>query len=155
MPTFKIITFGDEVLVSKKLRSAAQSGVDTQAPMRLIVADMFRIEEQVFKSQGRRSGGSWAQLKPETIRRKGNSEILIETGDLFRSVTVPGARYQDVQVTRTIINFGTDRPGATTQQFGDASRGIRARPFLRFTARDVERWTLILREHLMAGYKRG
>ena len=31
--------------------------------------------------------GEWAPLKPETIRRKGSDKILIDTGDLRRSIS--------------------------------------------------------------------
>lgn len=60
----------------------------------------------------------WEPLKPSTIKRKGHDRILVEHGDLMRSlVTVGGSdNVHDVQ-PRGLI-YGTSDPKALFHQFG-------------------------------------
>lgn len=150
--------FNDDV-IELKLENLGDAAVNLHKPLSMIVTDMFRIEEQVFKSDGRRGGGSWKALKPETIRRKGSSQKLVESGALLKSVTVPGADYQDVHLlppgSPDRIEFGTDRPGAAKHQYGFKPQNIPARPFIRFTPYDIVRWEKVIMDHLMASYVTG
>jgi phage gpG-like protein len=149
----QITSFGIDAFVEKLEGVTGRIGFATPA-LWTIVQDMQRVEEQVFLSQGRRGGGSWKFLSPEYRARKerqGESPlILIATGDLMESVTESEGRYSDVVVTNNIIVFGTSHPGAATQQFGDTSRNIPARPFLlRFTEYDRARWRRILLDYFL------
>jgi hypothetical protein len=119
------------------------------------VADMMRVEAAQFSSQGRRGGGSWAQLKPDTVRKKGTSEILRTRGaspgyskfpedSLFKSLTEPEAEFQVLHVTKSSIIFGTTHPFAEKLN--------RERPFMRFLATDRARWGRMIAEHLMAPF---
>lgn len=144
----------DAKFVAVLLKSGAKQAVDTRVVMDKIYLDMLRVEAAVFSSQGRRGGGSWASLKPDTVRRKGTTEILMgghgdEYGPdaLLRSVTEPNAPFQILHITKNSVTFGTDRPYAETQQYGSGRSP--ARPFLRFTASDRSRWMGMIAEHLM------
>lgn len=106
-----------------------------------VLPDMERIEYQVFKSQGRRGGGSWQFLSPETIAtkvRKGESPLInIATGTLLTSVSEGAgfgndAPYSIREVTPTMLRFGSSAPGAKQSQ--------KHRPFLRWTQFDAARW---------------
>lgn len=106
-----------------------------------VIPDMERIEYQLFKSQGRRGGGSWKFLSQETIDtkvRKGESPLInVATGAMLTSVSEGSGfagkpAFAVREVTPTWIKFGTTAPGsAQSQQF---------RPFLRWTRFDVARW---------------
>lgn len=113
---------------------------------------MMLVEERIFETQGRRGGGSWKKLKPETVRKKGTTEILRTRGaksgysrfpadSLFKSLTEPGAPYNVTEVTRNRIAFGTKHPYAEVI----ASQ----RPFMRFTESDVNRWNDMIAMYLM------
>lgn len=106
-----------------------------------VIPDMERIEYQMFKSQGRRGGGSWKFLLPETIEakvRKGQSPLInVATGALLTSVSEgygfeAKPEYAVRDVTPLYVKFGTFAPGAAQSQ--------KFRPFLRFTKFDRARW---------------
>lgn len=141
--------------VASKLEQGALKANTMRGPLIEISVDMMKTEEAVFASQGRRGGGSWKPLKPETIKRKGNSLILIESGELRASLTHPGAKYQILRIGNNEIEFGTARPGAGAHQRGSKSQGLPARPFLRFTGYDESRWIRILTSHLMEPFSYG
>lgn len=140
--------------VAAKLNLGADRALNNEEPMWNIVEDLFKIEAAIFSSGGRRGGGSWAKLKPDTIKRKGSSEILKGTHDesLFRSLTEPGAEFQILDVNRTRIEFGTNRPFAYVHQHGSSRRNIPRRPFIRFAPYDYNRWNQILAAHLMVPF---
>jgi len=155
--------------VAALLDIGAKQSRDTMVVMEKIVADMMRAERATFYAQGRRGGGSWKPLKPDTIRKKGVGYQNILRTDLanpgyskiegsnsvdtlFRSLTRPGAQYQILNVTNTSIRFGTDRPYAGAHQHGSWLRFIPARPFMTFLPSDQERWSRMISEHLMAPF---
>jgi len=158
--------------VSGLLDFGATKGRDTAVVMERIVADMMRVERQTFYAQGRRGGGSWKPLLPDTVRKKGVGYQNILRTDLanpgyskiggaqsvdtlFKSLTQPGARYQILDVTNSTILFGTERPYAGAHQHGSWMRFIPARPFMTFLPTDEERWTRMMSEHLMAPFMTG
>lgn len=61
---------------------------------------------------------SWAPLKPSTIKRKGHDRILVDKGDLMRSLTVVGGPGNIHGVTPTTMVFGTSDPKALFHQEG-------------------------------------
>lgn len=149
--------------LARKMELGAENAANMTAPMTEIGLDMLRVTESVFHSNGRRGGGSWRRLKPDTVRKKGGSEILRTSGArpgysdignnaLYKSVTQLGAPFQILRITNRVIDFGTDRPQAGVQQYGSAKRKIPARPFLRFTTNDTNRWMGMLRNHLMRSF---
>lgn len=71
-----------------------------------------------FRSQAGPDGSPWPALKPMTVAKKGHATILVETGDLQRSLTESGAPHAIRRQTLTELLFGTDRPHADKHQDG-------------------------------------
>ena len=157
MPRFALLDFGSAQRLANKQRASGAAATNFQPVMEAIAVDMLRIEEQIFFSQGRRGGGRWKGLAPDTLRQKdGDTRILFTSGHtnygsgddaLYRSVTKPGAPDQILKVFKSTIHFGTKRPYAARQQFG--GKGIPARPFIKFLPSDVNRWEGWMGEHVM------
>jgi phage gpG-like protein len=150
---FALIDFGDPVKEAQRLREVGMKAADTKPVMWRIAYDMMRVEGEIFASQGRRGGGSWKPLKSRTARRKGSTIILIESSDLVKSMSVPGAKYQQLKVTNYRVNLGTSRPWAFTHQFGSIDRNIPRRPFVKFESRDVDRWRQWIYDHILRPHK--
>lgn len=146
---FLIIQNGSIEKFINKANMSAERALATVGVFLKVAEDIFRIEESIFHSEGRRGGGSWKRLKEDTIKRKGSVEILRSSDSLYRSVTEPGAEYQILEVDNTGIIFGTDRPWAGVQQFGSTYKNRPARPFIKFTPYDTNRWNTWIIEHLM------
>jgi hypothetical protein len=162
MSSVEFIGFGDAERVSANLRLTADkaTSIALRGAMYEIAGEMMLAEGVMFRSQGRRFGGSWRHLKEDTIRKKGNARILFTTGSkpkydyidnnaLYRSLTYPNAPYQILNIRGYDLEFGTNRPYSWVHQYGSAAdRNIPARPFLRFGKGDVDKWNVILRRHL-------
>lgn len=127
-----------------------------------IFVDMLLTTDTQIKSQGRRGGGSWAALKPDTVRKKGGDTRILYTegappkysepgGDaLVKSVTKAEAPYQVFQMTNESLIFGTSLDYGQTIQKGSSRRNIPARPFLKVLQGDVDRWTSLITRRFMA-----
>ena len=145
-----------EVRVAESLEKAGYRATHLYPVLRLIAKDMMRVEGELFVSQGRRGGGSWKRLRPSTVRQKGNTTILYDTGDLFRSLTRFRAQFQVLNFdTQNGVELGTDRPWAYVHQYGDdrTPQHVPKREFLRVRDRDVEKWSAWLMEYLMAAFE--
>lgn len=136
------------------LKRASNRAMHLRPGLDKIRKDMFRVLRATFTGQGRRYGGSWQALKPETLQRKIDAgldpRILIARRRLMDSFTRRESRYMRTRITNSRIELSSILPYADTQQYGDEGRGIPARPFIDFHVRDHERWAnILLRE--MAG----
>ncbi len=163
MPTvFKLIDFDSE-RVAHLFNRATAKAKDFSIPFAEIGEDAMIAEQQLVASRGRRGGGSWAGLTYETIRKKGNAELLYTEGSrpnysdlghdaLYKSVAHMGAPFQIFRVTPKSLEFGTEVPEARFVQSG--TRRAPARPFFKFTQRDRERWMNILLRHAMEPFMR-
>ena len=149
---FQIIDLSDVVRVAEKFKASADFAEHMKPVMENVATDMLRVTQAVFSSNGRRGGGSWARLKPDTVKKKGDTEILrtehanpgyssIGNNALYRSVTEREAEFGVLHTTNFTVEYGTDRPYAGVHQQGSLKRNIPARPFLRFTAFDISRWS--------------
>lgn len=158
--------------MSGMLQTGAAQADNTRPVMDRIVADMLGVEKRIFSAQGRRGGGSWKELAPDTVRKKGvGYQNILRTRSakpnyskiggaqsidtLYRSLTEPGAEYQILGVRKNLIRFGTSRPYAGTHQHGSWLRSIPARPFLTFLEADYVRWNRMIAEHLMEPFMKG
>jgi phage gpG-like protein len=67
---------------------------------------------QMWGQQRDPAGEPWKKLAPSTVRRKGHSTILVETGRLRRSLTTPndGVREMFQEGGNIGLIFGTDVP---------------------------------------------
>lgn len=82
------------------------------------------------------TGELWAELAPETIRRKGSDRILVDTGALRASlVEIGGVNNISVVADRGSI-YGTSDPKAIWHQFG--TRRMPARPMVGTTEAAVD-----------------
>jgi hypothetical protein len=69
-------------------RNAVPARIINLVELRVNAMDMMeRIIEARFRLQSSRSygGRSWAPLAPETVRRKGSSQILVDSGSMRQS----------------------------------------------------------------------
>ncbi|RLI74767.1 hypothetical protein DRO97_05075 [Archaeoglobales archaeon] len=76
----------------------------------------------------------WSPLKPETIKRKGSSKPLIDTGKLRASITH--------RIEGNIIKvgvFGEEALIAAVHEFGSPKKNIPQRSFIRVTADEKEK----------------
>lgn len=151
--SWKFILDFSDTNVAHKLEQAGRAGTETMHAMADIAANMMEAEDQLFLSQGRRGGGSWKPLKPDTIWRKDSSVILVDTTELYESLTKVGSEFQVLNIGNTEIEYGTDVPYANIHMTGAPRRNIPARPFIRFTATDRQHWIDILSNHLMRAFR--
>lgn len=80
--------------------------------------------EQSFDRGRDALGRPWTPLSPETIRRKGNDTILVDSGDLRDSFEYA------VDDDALRLSVGTNVEYAVYHEFGVPSRGLPARPIL-------------------------
>lgn len=101
-----------------------------------MIPDIERIEDAMFRAQGRRGGGSWRALSPETIatkaRKAQDPRINIATGMLRESLVNRHAAGAVRIATNQRLVFGSTAAGARQSQ--------RRRPVVRFTKFDRRRW---------------
>ena len=88
---------------------------------------------QRFADKQSPNGVAWAVLMPATVKAKnGRSNILVDSGDLIRSITF--------HATRDSVMVGTDRPYGKYHQTGtkkaDGSTKMVARPWLGLSQQD-------------------
>jgi phage gpG-like protein len=152
---FHISDNGTARIVAERLNESGVRAMEIEPVMMEIIKDMMRITALNFSSGGRRGGGSWAKLKPDTVKRKkGDARILRDTDALYRSVTEPDAPYQILKLEPTGFQFGTSRPYAHVHQRGSSAAKIPARPFLRFLLPDEARWRDMLANHILKPFTR-
>lgn len=151
-PVFILQEFeGSITKEAARLDHAADAVGTMEGVLGRIAEDMMRIEKIVFDSQGRRGGGSWKPLDPATIKRKGSSRILVETGALEASLTEPGATFQVLKIGPNYVEFGTDHPAAEFHQEG-TSRMPR-RPLIKLVPGDITRWERMIETHLVRAHR--
>lgn len=159
MPRYLDIEITGVQTVRRQLLRGAAAAANMRPALWEIREDIFRIIRINFISQGRRGGGSWKQLDPRTAaakaRRGQDPRILIATGKLMDSFTRRGSRYMRSAVNKDRIYLDTTLPYADTHQYGDQSRGIPTRPFIRFLPQDKKRWVKMCESHLMEAMRGG
>jgi phage gpG-like protein len=80
---------------------------------------MGRIEQSQFDSAGH---GAWPSLAESTIRQKGHGDILVDSGELRRSLTDPG---RAMQKSARTMSYGTDVDYARYHQEGTPKMPMR------------------------------
>lgn len=165
MPGFDIhITDeGTPKIVGDRLIASGESTTEMAEVMELIFLDMLEANRVQIDSGGRRAGGSYANLRPDTIKKKGGADILYTIGarpnytkygddTLVRSVTQADGPFQIKEVTNTTVVLGTDRPYAGAHQYGSSKRNIPRRPFLLITKGDEEKYAGMIARKLMEAF---
>ncbi len=84
-------------------------------------------------------GNVWAPHAPLTIKMYGVHPLLILSSAMVTAATNTGAPGNVVEVQDRSFMVGVDLPYAATQQFGDQSKNIPARPFFDPSDETIER----------------
>lgn len=71
-------------VISQQFNAVAEKGKDAETALNIIGAKAQEISQGAFTTRGY---GTWKQLDPQTIKRKGSSQILIDKGILRSSIT--------------------------------------------------------------------
>lgn len=71
-------------VIEAQFTAVAEEGRDAETALNIIGAKAQEISQGSFTTRGY---GTWKQLDPETIKRKGSSQILIDKGILRSSIT--------------------------------------------------------------------
>ena len=113
--------------MSDKLGALALGLGDLSPVMQAIAAVVESSTRERFLTKEDPDGVTWQALAPETIeRKKGRGGILVDRGDLMRSITA--------HATAVSAEVGTDRPYGTYPQMG---WGQPQREFLGLSEDDV------------------
>lgn len=91
---------------------------DPDPLLRFLGEEILDYEAEVFATGG---FGVWAPLDPYTVKAKGSSRILVDTGGLLDELTRPGGR--SVRVVGDAVEVVSDDPVA-----GYLARGARGMP---------------------------
>ena len=153
--SFGILDYGSPQIIAARFKDGALRATDMMEPLSMIALDMMEVEKKVFSSGGRRGGGSWKQLAPSTVAKKGSTAILRHTEELYESLTEPGAPHQILDMTRYSFAFGTDRPWSFVHQYGSENMHVPTRPFIKFIQSDYERWDQIIIDYLLKPFYNG
>ena len=113
--------------MSDKLGALALGLGDLSPVMQAIAAVVEGSTRERFLTKQDSEGVSWKQLSPERLRqKKGRGGILVDRGDLMRSITA--------HATAVSAEVGTDRPYGKYPQMG---WGQPQREFLGLSEDDV------------------
>ena len=150
MSVVTIEIFGDEHL-KENLQRGARKAADMSSGLEKVAELMFEAIFQTFQSQGRRGGGSWQLLSEKYVKQKlkrgQDPRILFADHDLIKSVTEWGDENMELEIDEHTIRMESLLDYAAIQQYG--GRGIPARPYIRFTSFDKNRWVKVLQDELM------
>jgi len=148
--TFEV--FGQKQ-VDRMIGAVLENGTDFKKAFRELGKDFYREEEKQFDTQGKRTGKKWKKLSKNYAKWKKahypGRLILERTGALKRSLTnkrSTGAIYS-VQPLSFVI--GTKVSYGIYHQLGTPT-GLPARPPIRLTDKQKDRWMKILHAHLVA-----
>ena len=111
--------------------------------MQAIGAVLENSTRERFSDKKAPNGLSWANLMPNTIKRKVNKHgqnagILVESGDLLSSLTYVADKYE--------VSVGTPEIYGVYHQFGTAH--MPARPFLGISANDKQTVQEMINDYL-------
>jgi len=119
------------------------------------VADSLRATEAgMFMTAGSSAGEAWPMLAESTMRRKGNSAvILVDEGTLRASLTEPGAQYSHVELSadEQTLSFGTDDPVSIFHEHGTVNMPQRNPMPDPWPQQDVDRWVELITDYVLEG----
>lgn len=148
--TVQVLVFG-ETQVAMSLRRGVSALGDMSPALDVVADDMMYVIEKTFTGQGRRYGGSWAALSPETVKRKAakgqDPRINIATGRMMRAFSLRGGDHQLLHVGPHSIELGSDLDYPEHTQYGTSR--MPARPFIDFYPQDRKLWAKICREYVV------
>jgi phage gpG-like protein len=120
-----------------------------QPAMATVLTRIMEIIALTFESQGRRGGGSWPADTQSWLERKQREgldpRIQHATLALRRSMTEPGADFQDMKIGRNYAKVGSLLEYAETAQYH--------RPFVKLTKTDRTEIRKIIRDYLIKAWR--
>lgn len=143
-----ISIFGD-TSYRLKLRRTADRADHLQPVLLDIGADWIKINEEMFGTEGRRSGHPWRGLAFSTVKKRGSAHpILFDTGELFDEMVDPiHIRVTDSTLHMALSEYA-DRIGEYHQH---GTVNMPARPIVNFTDMDRHHFTRKIRDFVMPG----
>jgi hypothetical protein len=111
-----ISVLGEQQINRRMLRFAARAG-SAEPALELIHEYLVELTDHQYETEGSQSGNPWAPLQQATIERKERSKdprvkanadrIMVATGELRDSLTMPGNPNMVHVVTPNTMVFGT------------------------------------------------
>jgi len=97
-------------VVDAKLQGLQQRVSDFSPAFELIHQSFLQMEKEQFDSEGQGQWASWTDLYDSWRQERGapGSKIMQWSGQLMRSLTVPGAKGSIVEISSHEAKFGTD-----------------------------------------------
>lgn len=119
-----------------KQLDANLAALDFTAPIDVIAEDLCDTHSDYFGNQADPNGSPWAPLAPVTVKNKGHSIILIETTEMFKSVTNRKHSGHVETITPDSLSWGTDDPKAVFHKEGTSR--MPQRPFVGWSEASVD-----------------
>lgn len=134
--------------IRHKLHRFRDRALNAAPVLAAILADMRRLEIELFETEGR---GEWPELSQATIERKAQmgypSKILQATEALYDSLSGGLAAAGHVErITENEVVFGTTVPHARYHQDGTAR--MPARPPVDVREEDVRSWSKMIHAYV-------
>jgi phage gpG-like protein len=157
VPQFvRIRIFGHD-RVQRRLFGMATVAGDMRPALSKIADQVMDAIKGNIESQGERTGSTWPQLEPSTIKRKvargQDPRALIASHALINSMSLRGDPNQRLQINPQSMSLQSALPYAARQQYG--GHGIPARPYVVFTREEKRAWADICRDELIGAFRRG
>jgi len=142
--------------IEESLTETSLGVEDATAIMDNVADDMMTDIYQLFQSQGRRGGGSWAPLSEKyqiaKLEAGYDVRILFRKHDLVRAATVRGAPDQTLEVDESSVYLTVDLDYAEYHMTGTGR--MPARPWIKFTESDKRHWAQMIADQMIAPMKR-
>lgn len=89
---------------------------------------LTEVGEVFLREEAKRYGKGWKPDAASTIAHKAGDEVGVDSGDLKRSLTERGAKWNIFEVLPGEIRFGTSAPHAHLFNRGHKRDGVRVQP---------------------------
>jgi phage gpG-like protein len=126
--------------ISHELVGIRTRALNARPVLTVILADMRRLERELFDTEGR---GEWPELAPSTLERKAAlgypPTILQATGELYADLAGGDGPHHVEHVTEDEVVYGTTNPKAARHQSGTTR--MPARPPVDVREEDIRSWS--------------
>jgi hypothetical protein len=133
----------------------AERADDLSPAFEEIAGKLLNRERRMFETHGASSGRYWAPLKPTTIKSKRAegrpypARPLWASGELMRSLSERGARYQILDISEDSFVFGTTHPSAEFHESG--TRHMPRRPPVVIPAKHAKEYINDIKDWIFHG----
>lgn len=132
------MSWDGDTQISREILRFGDRATDARPVFRSLTDKFIRIEKGQFTSEGGRSSGGWAPLKPETVKAKKRrgfpSKILQAAKELMNSLTRKGDENMNLIISDQFMVFGSHVEHLKYHQKGTSK--MPRRRVLEFTRRD-------------------